>query len=335
MSFKVTEVEAVEGCQVERSYPVNVIEQEKYLFENTKILDLPAVNIRVLDNAQLLDHIPFDFARLEFHPQLTHIFPVSGRRLLKRFRLLLRSRIELQQAIWITDEWSGEYFHWLTDALPRYLIALDYCKNSPILLPQHVLKKQFIVDSLEHLNATYVAYDARHPYTIKQLIVPQHTAPTGNYHPLIIRELAEKLRRSTGVTASRKVYVSRKKAGKRFIQNEEEVTATLASFGYETHCFEDYSLADQIELLGETRVLIGVHGAGLTNMLFMPPNSIVCEIRNQGDAHNNCFFSLANALQHSYFYLTAAGTSPHTYDANLWVDVSRLKEQLLLIEKMV
>lgn len=289
----------------------------------------------MVKNGQLLDYVPFDSSRLKFYPQLTHIFPVTGRKLIKRFRLLLRSRKALQQAIWISDEWSGEYFHWLTDALPRFLVANEYYRNVPILLPQHLLKKQFIVDSLNRLGAQYLPYRSAKPYSITQLIVPQHTAATGNYNPSIIRQVAEKLRISTGVEVSRKVYVSRKKAGKRFVENEEEVTATLAEFGYETHCFEDYSFADQIKLLAQTRVLIGVHGAGLTNMLSMPPGSIVFEIRNQGDAHNNCFFSLANALQHAYFYLTAAGTSVHTYDANLRVDIGKLKEQLLLIEKMV
>jgi hypothetical protein len=38
----------------------------------------------------------------------------------------------------------------------------------------------------------------------------------------------------------------------------------------------------QIELFSKTTILIGMHGAGLSNMLFMPQNSTVIEIT----AHN-------------------------------------------------
>ena len=37
----------------------------------------------------------------------------------------------------------------------------------------------------------------------------------------------------------------------------------------------------QVELFSKTSILIGMHGAGLSNMLFMPPESTVVEITAQ------------------------------------------------------
>jgi len=48
--------------------------------------------------------------------------------------------------------------------------------------------------------------------------------------------------------------------------------------------------------------LIGIHGAGLTNILFMPKGASVLELRRKDDSHNNCYFSLASALELNYFY---------------------------------
>ena len=42
-------------------------------------------------------------------------------------------------------------------------------------------------------------------------------------------------------------------------------------------------LTCQIELFSRTTVLVGMHGAGLSNMMFMPPQSTVVEITAQSD----------------------------------------------------
>src|ERR1035437_4173888 len=61
------------------------------------------------------------------------------------------------------------------------------------------------------------------------------------------------------------------------------------------HPFED-----QVAILSKARYVASNHGAGLTNMLFMRPGGRVLELRREGDAHNNCFFTLASALKLDY-----------------------------------
>ena len=39
----------------------------------------------------------------------------------------------------------------------------------------------------------------------------------------------------------------------------------------------------QIRMYANTDILIGLHGAGLTNIIFMPPNSLVVELAAQFD----------------------------------------------------
>ena len=74
------------------------------------------------------------------------------------------------------------------------------------------------------------------------------------------------------------IYISRRKARGRFILNEEALEAMLAEFEAESVCLEDFSFKEQVTLMQRTRLLISIHGAGLTNMMFMQEGGTVIEI---------------------------------------------------------
>lgn len=75
-----------------------------------------------------------------------------------------------------------------------------------------------------------------------------------------------------------------------------------------------------------------MHGAGLINMLFMQPGGSVLEFGNRMDKSNNCFFSLAAALEHDFFYLPPPeNSSINTIDVS--IDIDMLKETLNLMVK--
>jgi len=115
--------------------------------------------------------------------------------------------------------------------------------------------------------------------------------------------------------------------------NEDAVVALVQQHGYEIHFFEDYTLRQQIAIMAETRYLIGLHGAGLTNVLFMPAQGKILELRNQLDDHNNCFFTLASALDHDYYYLNNDGDTTDTHIVNITVDTALLQQALHRMEQ--
>src|SRR5262249_20776769 len=166
---------------------------------------------------------------------------------------------------------------------------------------------------------------------VKQLLLPSHTAVSGNYNKSLINTIRNRFLKDKG-QAHRNIYISRGKAEKRKIVNEKEVVELLMRFNYEIHFFEDYSFTEQVEIMYQSKSLVGLHGAGLTNMLFMPANGRVLELRNRNDAQNNCYFTLASDLDHSYYYQLNDGNSRDTYVVDVLVDLEELKANLEMMK---
>jgi len=242
--------------------------------------------------------------------------------------LIFRRGKSLESGVWIIDEWSNGYFHWLTDALPRLVASNKFFDNRPVVLPDNYKKEKYITQSLQLIDRTLEFYNPRKMLVVKNLLLPSHTSSSGNYNKKLINKLRnlflEKYRKSAG----RRIFISRQKAEWRKITNEDEVVNLLKSYDYEIHYFEEYSFKRQVEIMAETKSLIGLHGAGLTNMLFMPENGQVLELRNRNDSHRNCYYSLASDLGHKYYYQLNDGDRDLTLKANLMVNLNEFKRNL-------
>ncbi len=88
---------------------------------------------------------------------------------------------------------------------------------------------------------------------------------------------------------------------------------------------EELSFSDQIRLMRGTKFVVGMHGAGLTNMLFMESGSTVLEIFDPKGYFNPCFFRLACDLGHQYYYCFGHGDGK---ESNIYVDVDQLEHTI-------
>ena len=248
--------------------------------------------------------------------------------LAKNYVLRRRRRID-SEVLWITDYWSNGYFHWLADALSRLYVVRDRLDNQPLMLPAGYDKLEFVTSSLKAFDVKKVEFiDPGEMLECRSLLMPSHTAPSGHYNEEIIRGVRDVLVSAYGDSdQGQQIYISRSNARKRRIANEDEVIEILSKLGFETIHTEDFSFVDQVRICSRARCIVSNHGAGLTNMLFMPKGGSVLELRHQADDINNCYFTLASALNLNYFYQTCRpaedGPSPHT--ADLIVDREELE----------
>ncbi len=316
-----------------RKKPVNLLETDVLLFEHEFSKEINATRIIEFTNANILKDTIFSFKDFKYYKSLCHVFKIPKTKLFKKPLLFLLPYHKIESGVWITDEWSPEYFHWLTDVLSRLIAVEEFSGKHRLILPSSFKKRSYVKQSLELLNYDVFYYNRKKRLIVQNLISATHTAESGNYNSQVINKVRARLMNDDGIKPERKIYISRQKALKRKIANEDEVVELLLSFGYEIHFFEEYDLKKQIEIMGQTKILVGMHGAGLTNMLFMKSGGKIFELRNEGDADNNCYFSQASALAHDYYYQTSPGNTEDTSKVDITVDTNKLRYNLELMEQ--
>ena len=203
--------------------------------------------------------------------------------------------LHLPAAISMVGSCAANYAHWLTEMLPRLLLAdqLPRCRGLPLLVdaglhpnlmasiaalaPTHtelipVKPGQTAhVGRLAHLFApSYVPFDYRHRLFGSRPKIERRTDSV-RYSPFALRLLKEKVEALVPGTTKhgRKLYL-RRRTGARVVVNHNEIEATLAAEGFEVIEPDSLSFIDQVRLFREAAVVVGQTGAGLMNLLFAP-----------------------------------------------------------------
>lgn len=122
---------------------------------------------------------------------------------------------------------------------------------------------------------------------------------------------------------TRKLYISRE-GFSRNISNEEFVWNLLKSYGFEK--INPKEVKDCPQLFNEAAIIVGAHGAGLTNMIFCQPETKIIELMPYRHRYT-WYLSLAHACNLPYHGLICGNQKSFS------VDVGELEEILKLTAK--
>ncbi|MBC6478023.1 MAG: glycosyltransferase family 61 protein [Hormoscilla sp. GM7CHS1pb] len=304
-------MELYPSYRVHRKLPVNYKTEDRQLFEHELEKEFPKIDLLVFNRVTAFPESYLIQGNKELTNVETRIHPQKNLRLI--IKKIQKKSIHIPQAVWIMDFYSANYFsessnyfHWLTEVLTRLYFAQKELAGVPIILPSHLKKIEHVVKSLAAFSKTPIIWlNKNEKAEVKQLYYIPHTAPYGNYNEEILREVREILRNYFQLKQDPKlnIFISREIAPRRKIINWGTLQSLLNQKQIIPVIFETLDWQQQIQLSSTTKFLICVHGAGLTNMFFLPPDSHVLELKRRGDKINNCYFSLASALNLSYYYL--------------------------------
>lgn len=327
-----------------RKLPVNFDQAQLPIFEGELQRAIPQSrllrfsNIRVSSEGLLFKGtsiLPESFA---FPNHLEEWKLRSVVKFLAKNYVVRRTRRVDSEALWITDYWSNGYFHWIADALARLYVMRDRIDDLLLLLPAGYQNFDYVNSSLAAFGVKNVEFiGPSEVLECRSLLMPTHTAPSGHYNEAIIRGVRNVLLSAYGDSdRGEKIYISRGHAPKRRIVNEDDISQILSKFGFQTIHAEELSFAQQVEASSRARFIVSNHGAGLTNMLFMPDGGNVLELRHQTDSINNCYFTLASALNLNYFYQPCRPVSdgPDPHSADLIVDPQELGNNLRIFTNL-
>ena len=247
---------------------------------------------------------------------------IVRRQFLSRFQdtLLLRQWVSKKVRVTGTDiavchnQWSTEnYYHWLIDSLPRLLALRSVYPNIKLMLPRvsafHPVP-EFISTSARLLGfSDQLPLNSRQILSAQSVIMPSLTATSLTQRPELIRQVQQELLAALcpePVQPFRRIYAARAAGFPRNLLNEPEVEEWLRQEGFEKVYFEQLSLQEQVRLMRETEVLLAVHGANMTNILFLPSTSKVIEIHNK-EYSDPCYLRLASCLRLEFYICPCTG----------------------------
>lgn len=213
---------------------------------------------------------------------------------LKGHGILLRSRFH-------------NYYHLLIDALPR-LLALTRTpfheiESIKLLCPGGLTHtEKFFIEKLGLRNVVPISLKkGNFLYRVENLIfTPLKTEIGAGYLPSFYRkELQRRIRPSRRSTPHRRIFISREKARRRKLVNRDHLMEALSSLGFVKFVVEDLSHQEQINLFSSARVVIGAHGAGLTNLIFARQAKVV-ELFPYSWMPYPHYYYLCKSLEHPY-----------------------------------
>lgn len=191
------------------------------------------------------------------------------------------------------------FYHFLIEELPRFLDAFTGNETSTVLYGS---RSSYLMDFIKIANLANRASYLGFPVKVPSLFLSEKSLG-GIATTRDIEKLKDFFRHfiSKGIESEASIFISRRGSAKDFergLKHYLEVERLMVSLGVLVIYLEDYSLQEQIQLVSNTQNLIGFHGAGLSNLIWMREKSRVVEvIYERQTAH---FEHLSTLAGHEY-----------------------------------
>jgi len=233
---------------------------------------------------------------------------------------------------------SGNYGHWMIDGLSRLLLikkTMDLSEIDYIATPE--FRYGFQQESLEAFGFTpdqFIEISALECVQFEQLVCT--SAPRGISSTICPGWIVDEYRKlipnkSPVQTKKRRLYVSRKDAASRNLINEDAVITLLEQYGFESVQLSEYDFNEKIALFQQSESVVGLTGAGLTNIMFCDKGTKLLELFPPSFIHY-LYSSIATHLDLDYQYLTLKNASVlshfNKYFGDLYIDVNLLEQTL-------
>lgn len=194
------------------------------------------------------------------------------------------------------------YFHFLVEVLPR---AIHYGAKFPDHL---IVVSRNMPDGFRRILADFVGAErlltaeVGRLYHYRTAVCVHSVAANIHSFSKVLDLAADRIleRYVPDPGPPRDLYVSRADAGFRRLAAPERVEPAIAAAGYETVVNSELGFAGQVRAFAAARRVIGVHGAGLANLVFARRLRRLTEFLPQDHQHPSPFWALASLRGAAY-----------------------------------
>lgn len=212
------------------------------------------------------------------------------------------------------------HFHTLVSAIPRASIlkrcGLAGSTNVKLLHGDSLsATESYFLPRMLGANVELTAVSSNSLYRIEKLLFPSYlNQQSSGYLPEeYIAEFRNRFMPRRPRNRRNKLFISRSgyagKWGKRHILNEEKLFSRLRRLGFVMYRPETMSIPEQIDLYYDARMVIGVHGSALTNILYSDQVDVL-ELNPEFAVHPY-FYLLAKSVDARYrFWFARSEANP-------------------------
>lgn len=212
------------------------------------------------------------------------------------------------------------YYHWLIQTLPRVRYIEEYetrTGNSvTVLLPPK--SPPWMEETLDMLGwpDQKIEHGTHAVYRAERLVIPSYPP----VHNSELQWLPDRLLPQAGEVeeeSAPNIFISRSNAIERRIVNEGEVVDFLTDNGFTKQHLEENSVARNIALFNNADIVVGAHGAGLTDIIFCDDCKVVELFGSKVKWH---YKQLSNEIGLDYDYIQC---KPESTDLKVEINVLR------------
>ena len=237
------------------------------------------------------------------------------------------------------------YYHYLTENLASF-VALETLGQSwadfdhvLVSLPVKPFQKELL--QLMDIPREKIRYLEEHDhFQCEQLCYASGNHYLTPHHVDCLRAFFERTILRTNTERGLRLYISRsnKRGG---IENEADLWQFLKNREFHKVILDEETMTKQICLFRSRALVVAPHGAGLTNVLFMPKGGKVLKLRNPffQTYTADAYFRLSSLSSHLYGAFYCQPTGPPTYRSDpaqswserprsLYVEVDKFAEFL-------
>jgi hypothetical protein len=223
-------------------------------------------------------------------------------------------------------------YHWFLDCLPRlYTLLQTVQEPTTLIIPANMPAFQretlnFLIQNNSWLSLQTITKNQK--WHLPEFLLPTFISNhySGFLPPDVLKFIRTGIWRGYGVKeepVKTRIYISRSKAAKRRLFREDKIIEVLKTFHFKIVFAEELTYAEQVQLFYNAQVVVGAHGAGLTNILF-GRNLQVIEL-HPADMVRSHYFMICKASNFDYHYLLgSAGNAKQDFS----IDPNALQQLL-------
>ena len=310
-----------------------------YQIHNGRIYNDNVENVAVLSNNRIINGPSYQQVKGELKTAENNIcLNIGTPRIKKKFKGRI---LNLAQGA----SGHNNFSHWILDMLPKLKLYNEVFKYNDLDYLYLNKLNPFQKKSLELLgfqNLKIIDSNYYRHIECDELIATQHPSYFGGfildqakYVPnWIVKWLRDSfLEKSKKIDMKKNIFIDRSLSSFKHSQiiNLEEVENLLKEKNFDIVKLENLSFDEQIYVFSNAKIVIGAHGAGLTNLCFSKEKTKVIEIRSTEPGYgfqNKVYERISEINNLNYSLLSTPYLSKKNINGDLFVDLKVLNDQL-------